>query len=87
MLKPLNFLFVFVFVFVLFDFSVSIRSQNLKKTQQTDLKSKVKYVHYALKQNNKFKVVKVAAKNLQIEPWEEWTAKALFIGNDYNSTG
>lgn len=59
-----------------------------KNFEQHKLRSKVKLVSYALKKEDGIIEVKnVAAKDLKIEPFEDWTAKCVWNGHDYNSTG
>lgn len=85
-----GYLLVFLFFIVLFDSCLSIRLNNWQigaKKKHDLMKSKIKFVHYAIIKENKFKVVKLAAKNLEYEPYRDWSAKAMWNGNDYNSTG
>ncbi len=48
---------------------------------------KIKIVHYALKEQNSIKIKTIPVKNLQIEPYENWLAKSIWIGDNYNQTG
>jgi hypothetical protein len=77
---------------LLFDVAVSSRLNNLRSKNGHKLAAKsqmkkTKIVHYAIKQDETFKVISVGAKDLTIEPYHDWSAKAIFNGNDYNSTG
>lgn len=78
----------------LVDFSYAVRLNNWRNNRKdfnyhkkASSKSKIKIVNYALKQDDQFKIVSVGAKDLKIQPFKDWTAKAVFNGNDYNSTG
>jgi hypothetical protein len=76
---------------LLFDLACSSKLNNLRSKQGSKLaskKPKTKIVHYAIKQDDGvFKTVTVGAKDLTIEPYHDWSAKAILNGNDYNSTG
>ena len=50
-------------------------------------KHKIKFVHYAFKNDDRIVIKTVAAKNLEIEPYKNWVAKAVFDGDNYNTTG
>lgn len=50
-------------------------------------KDNVKLVHYAFKNDDRIVIKTIAAKNLEIEPYENWVAKAVFEGDNYNTTG
>lgn len=47
----------------------------------------VKLVHYAFKNDDRIVIKTVAAKSLEIEPYDNWVAKAVFDGDNYNTTG
>ena len=49
--------------------------------------SKVKFVNYAFKLNDKISIKIVPVKSLKIEPFDDWIAKAVWDGDNYNSTG
>ena len=49
--------------------------------------SKVNFFNYAFKSNDKITVKIVPAKSLKIEPFDDWIAKAVWDGDNYNSTG
>lgn len=48
---------------------------------------RIKTVNYALKENGRIKIIQVGAKDLTIEPHENWLAKGLWTGDNYNVTG
>jgi hypothetical protein len=49
---------------------------------------KIKIVHYALKANDDSIIIKtVGVKNTLIEPYSNWLAKSIWIGDNYNQTG
>ncbi len=50
-------------------------------------KSKIKLVNYGFKVNNKIKLSTVPVKSLKIEPFNDWIAKAIWDGDNYNQTG
>lgn len=47
----------------------------------------IKFVSYAFNNANRVEVHTVAAKDLEIEPYQNWLAKAVFDGDNYNTTG
>jgi hypothetical protein len=48
---------------------------------------KIKTVHYALKEDNLIRIKSVGVKNTKFEPYENWLAKGIWIGDNYNQTG
>ena len=48
---------------------------------------KIKFVSYAYKSDNVMNITTVPVKNLMINPNDDWVAKALWIGDNYNTTG
>ena len=49
---------------------------------------KIKHVYYAFKDSyNTISIKTSPVKNLNIEPYSNWLAKAVWIGNNYNQTG
>jgi hypothetical protein len=50
--------------------------------------NKIKIVHYAtVHEDGHVKVTTMGVKDFKINPSADWAAKAIFNGNDYNSTG
>ena len=48
---------------------------------------KIKIVHYAYKHNAAMNVSSMPVRNLMINPTDDWQAKAIWIGDNYNTTG
>ena len=48
---------------------------------------KIKLVHYAFKNGDSIEIKSVVAKILEIEPYDNWVARAVFDGDNYNTTG
>jgi hypothetical protein len=63
-----------------FKHSQSVQKPNLNK-------SKFKFVNYAFLNKQKIKTTTVPIKNFKIEVSDDWVAKALFDGDNYNVTG
>ena len=62
----------------------NIKDINNKNSNNKDA---IKIVHYVLKNENSLEIKTVPVRNLNIEAYQNWLAKALYNGNDYNQTG
>ena len=86
-------LFLLISSVVLFNLADSSKSIKVEKAHRysrklvSAAKPKIKTVHYAIKRDNEIHIKTVTAKDLSIDPFADWAAKALWNGNDYNSTG
>lgn len=49
--------------------------------------NKIKIVNYLVKNDDVFTVKTVPVKHLNIEPFDDWVAKGVFDGDNYNKTG
>lgn len=47
----------------------------------------IKTVNYAFKNGNKVELSQIGVKNLKIEAFDDWLAKGLWTGDNYNQTG
>ena len=88
----INFLALFATVF-LNGLSVDcIREQNhetvlnFKKYQKQHL-SNIKVIDYIHKNGDGLSITKMPVKNVAINPNNDWQAKAIWIGDNYNQTG
>ncbi len=63
----------------------------IKINKIADFKSKnqhkIKVVHYALKEDDSIRIKTVGVKNTLFEPYPNWLAKSIWIGDNYNQTG
>ena len=84
------------FIFVLKNFTLEVKIKKMKYlillisiTLINCLKhgEYVKFVNYAFKLNDKISIKIVPVKSLKIEPFDDWIAKAVWDGDNYNSTG
>jgi len=89
---PKSFLTLFL-ILCLHGLSVEcIREQNHEsvlnfKTYQKQHLSNIKVVNYIHKNGDGLSITQMPVKNLQINPNNDWQAKAIWIGDNYNQTG
>ena len=66
---------------------IKISKHDEFKNFKSNNQHKIKIVHYALKDEDSIRIKTVPVKILQIEPYSNWVAKGIWIGDNYNQTG
>jgi len=61
--------------------------QNIKKTSDFEHRRSIKIVNYALNKDDRIEIARIPVKNLEIKLNDDWLAKALWTGDNYNQTG
>jgi hypothetical protein len=61
--------------------------QNIKKTSDFGHSRSIKIVSYALDRDDRIEIARMPVKNLKIKLNDDWLAKALWTGDNYNQTG
>jgi hypothetical protein len=61
--------------------------QNIKKTSDFEHRRSIKIVNYALDREDRIEIARMPVKNLKIKFNDDWLAKALWTGDNYNQTG
>lgn len=75
-------------IFIVLLLASTINGSSFHKPSTHFNRNNIKLVSYAFKDGNRIEIHTVAAKqNLEIEPYQNWLAKAVFDGDNYNTTG
>lgn len=72
-----------LFVYQTESIKLNNRFQIIKNKNQHSFEK----ILYAIKNENQIELSHIAVKNLDIEPFDNWTAKGFFDGDNYNFTG